>query len=348
MTGPTTACSREQACTAFSKFWDLYFPHINAYSKPKLPQTSLSRLSAPAADTILYLAYGSNLSAETFRGGRGIKPLSAVSVQVPSLSLTFDLAGIPYLEPCFANTRYRDPPPPTTTSTCTAPTTDEYHKDRWHKGLIGTVYEVTPEDYRTIIATEGGGAGYQDIVVDCYVLPEGAKSVNPVPSGAPFRAHTLLCPEGVDNGGRISRPDPSYAQASARYLKLITDGAEEHSLPDEYLAYLYDLRPYTISTYRQRIGSVLFLGFWLPIIMALLSFSKMLADEHGRFPGWLVKVTEFVFEMVWRSYDVGFKTVFGDGERTMETGDDEENRSWTYSEKTGRTWCESKIRLEGS
>jgi hypothetical protein len=39
---------------------------------------------------MLYLAYGSNLSNETFRGNRGIKPLSQVNVQVPSLRLTLD------------------------------------------------------------------------------------------------------------------------------------------------------------------------------------------------------------------------------------------------------------------
>ncbi|KAI7198557.1 hypothetical protein KC316_g11445 [Hortaea werneckii] len=60
-------------------------------------------------ESVLYLAYGSNLSNETFRGNRGIKPLSQINVQVPSLRLTFDLPGIPYAEPCFANSGSRDP-----------------------------------------------------------------------------------------------------------------------------------------------------------------------------------------------------------------------------------------------
>ena len=57
--------------------------------------------------TIFYLAYGSNLSAETFQGKRGIRPISQLNVLVPELALTFDIPGIPYLEPCFANTKYR-------------------------------------------------------------------------------------------------------------------------------------------------------------------------------------------------------------------------------------------------
>jgi len=70
-------------------------------------------------------------------------------VLAPSLKLTFDLPGISYLEPCFANTRYRK-----------QSKTNDYHKDRWHKGLVGVVYEVIKVDYATIIATEGGSSGY--------------------------------------------------------------------------------------------------------------------------------------------------------------------------------------------
>jgi hypothetical protein len=86
-----------------------------------IPQTSTRRLEAAAHDraldvdslihpkdeaaaalstekTILYLAYGSNLSSETFRKTRGIVPISQVNVLVPGLTLTFDLPGLPYLE----------------------------------------------------------------------------------------------------------------------------------------------------------------------------------------------------------------------------------------------------------
>jgi hypothetical protein len=340
MAAPTTCRRGEQACNAFSKCWNLLLHRGTPSIGPKLPRTSFSNRTS---DTILYLAYGSNLSAETFKGNRGIKPLSAVNVHVPSLSLVFDLAGIPYIEPCFANTCYRNP------SFSSNPTSEDYHKDRWQKGLIGVVYEVTPEDYRTIIATEGGGASYQDVVVDCYELSEGGKTANPIQDGAPFKAHTLLSPtDNTDNGGRVSRPDPSYAQASVRYLKLITDGAEEHSLPDEYLAYLHNLRPYRITTYRQRIGMVLFLGIWAPFLAASMGLSRMLADEEGRVPGWLAKAMRILFQMVWGSYDIGFKKVFGDGERTIEREEDEERRYWGDDEKSGARWCQKTIRLENS
>jgi hypothetical protein len=310
-----------------------------------IPRMTQERLEDPSAKTILYLAYGSNLSAETFKGARGIVPISAVNAHIPSLSLTFDLSGIPYTEPCFANTKYRDP-------STDVPKHGEYHKDRWHKGLIGVVYEVTPEDYRTIIATEGGGASYQDVVVPCYTLPSGGTIVDPHPSGTPFNAHTLLQPRHEPEeskerrivktaDGRLPRPDPSYAQPSARYLKLITDGAEEHSLPSEYMAFLYNIRPYTITTQKQKLGQALILAVWFPIIMSLFGLGKTLADEDGKIPEWLANLLGLVFNALWLGYDQFFKDIFGDGERTMKKKDGED----LDAERGWGSWVDEKSEL---
>ncbi|KAL8791293.1 MAG: hypothetical protein Q9195_005982 [Heterodermia aff. obscurata] len=214
-------------------------------------------------ETVLYLAYGSNLAAETFLGKRGIRPLSQINVVVPELVMTFDLAGLPYTEPCFANTAYRSltpptpsepPPSPLSEKTSLLPTPSSTSSPHWPKGLVGVVYEVTLPDFAHIIATEGGGASYQDVLVDCHPLPASTPSVPLHPHSTPFKAHTLFSPTTTAPGGRISRPDPGYAQPSARYLKLITDGADEHGLPEEYKAYLHALQPYTITTNKQRLG----------------------------------------------------------------------------------------------
>lgn len=340
---------------AFSALWSIFktevdqIPHTTPQLAP-LPETSVERLSSPQEETILYLAYGSNLARKTFQGTRGVKPISSVNVHAPSLSLSFDLPGVPYLEPCFANTRYRDPSndPPSELP--------EYHKDRWHKGLVGVVYEITPDDYRTIIATEGGGAGYQQIVVPCYALAKG-DTVAPIPSGTPFKAHTLLQPrdgsklEVVDTGAKpssrpIQREDPSYAQPSARYLKLLTDGGEEHSLPSEYLAYLYNIRPYTITTFRQRVGRTMFLINWLPLVMVVMGVGQALADKKGKMPSWMVPISGALFKGVWKSYDIFYKSVFGDGERTINQGIDDgdlqiEKGKWLDGESP--EWLEEKM-----
>jgi len=340
-TSSTTCCTGQKIYTTLSKLWSSNSTTQSSTALDKLPRTSSTRLSSTTSGTILYLAYGSNLSAETFKGTRGIKPLSALNVHVPSLDLTFSLPGIPYTEPCFANTRYHIPPSSASKS--------DYHKDRWTKGLIGVVYEVTPEDYRTIIATEGGGASYQDVVVPCYALPAGAKTVDPIPSGAPFKAHTLLRPEPKDESTAtdgIVRPDPSYAQASARYLNLITSGAEEHELPEEYMAYLYNIRPYTITTMRQRAGQAIIVATWMPILLMLFGLGKVFADDEGKIPAWLASVIGVFMKVLWGYYDLVLKKTCGDGERTIGDDGDEEGGGKRWCEdRVGKKWCEKGLRL---
>ena len=320
------------------------------------PNTPLREIGggSEVPKTVFYLAYGSNLCRETFQGRRGIKPLSAVNVVVPQLVMTFDLAGIPYTEPCFANSRYRNPSPTIELSTPITPSptsktspkpslassldgasprdleTKDYHKTRWHKGMVGVVYEVTLQDYTHIIATEGGGSAYQDVLVDCYELPLGSSSVPEVPTTQPFKAHTLyspLTPHGIKSlkkGSKFARPDPNYAQPSARYLKLITDGADEHDIPQEYKNYLHQLRPYTITTLRQRIGGTVFRTFWMPVIFFVFSLNKKFADDKGRAPAWLNAVSGAIFSTAWVSYDNFFKHLFGDGERTIGQSEDDD------------------------
>ncbi|GME63005.1 FAR-17a/AIG1-like protein [Neofusicoccum parvum] len=265
--------------------------------------------------TVLYLAYGSNLCYETFQGKRGIKPLAQVNVVVPSLRLTFDLPGIPYIEPCFSNSALRTPTQDNEKHTVSekAPllaNTADYHKDRWKKGLVGVVYEVTLADYKHIIATEGGGTAYKDVLVDCYPLLD-VDVVPGHPTNQPFKAHTLFAP--VQDGGRLKRPDPSYAQPSARYLKLITDGAEEHSLPQDYKDYLYDIRSYTITTKRQRFGQIVFATVWMPVFLLMINLQEAFQDKNGNSPKWAAAFAAAVINAAWASYDGVFKKIFGDG-----------------------------------
>lgn len=262
--------------------------------------------------TVLYLAYGSNLCYQTFQGSRGIKPISQMNVVVPDLRMTFDLPGIAYAEPCFANSARRDPNSPSQNS--------KYNKDKWKKGMVGVVYEVTSSDYAHIIATEGGGASYQDILVSCHPLEDNVDVVPEMPTTPPFKAHTLFAPALSQDtpGGRFQRPDPSYAQASARYLKLITDGADEHRMPQEYKSYLHSLQPYTMTSQKQRLGQFVFLALWTPFILLVFAIGKLVQDKKGRAPKWFAEIIQGVFASAWRSYDCFFRPLFGDGERTQE------------------------------
>lgn len=255
----------------------LYAPSFLVPKPPPVPAPA----AVPAGPNVLYLAYGSNLNSATFEGRRGIKPLSATVVTVPTLQLVFNLPGIAYLEPRVANVQPLDP------SSRNPP-------------LVGVVYEVTQTDYATIIATEGGGASYQDVLVDCIPISS---------SSAPIKAHTLLAPAVKTRAGP--------AQASARYLGLITVGAEERGLPEGYRSYLARFKPYRRTSVGQWVGCVLFAGLWIPVVLTALGISRCASGgEEGRAPGWVVRMNERVFKAMWWSYDNGFKGVFGDGERT--------------------------------
>lgn len=395
---PKSSCANE----IFQRFWDLNFqPPVPTQDYPpiaSIPRTSPERLqratpkecpdehipsSSPKANdylydhtgpapTILYLAYGSNLCAQTFLGQRGIRPISTVNVSAPSLRLTFDLPGFAYKEPCFANTAPRKlpkvPNPPTLPPGLDPPEhlfppargtqnlTSAHGDPEWDMGLIGVVYEVTPDDYATIVKTEGGGTSYQDILCPCIPIPQkvGVPGKPPYPKlPQPFLAHTLYAPRiptkpddgddddnkavGYDNDDddgdekspldrlrdwwskillRPMRSDPEYAQPSARYLGLIMDGAAEHGLPDDYQEWLARLQPYTITKWRQAIGQYLFLGLVIPLVGLFIALSGWLADDRGKIPAWLGLVIESVFHLVWIAYDRVFKPLFGEGERT--------------------------------
>lgn len=367
-------------------------------SPSKIPRTSTLRLeqspadgtAAGGPDTILYLAFGSNLCAETFLGRRKISPLSQLNVTCPSLRLTFSIPGLPYMEPCFANTAVREipkepalPDPRNPAPVIPPPVDDpEDAPPRWEKGLVGVVYEVTKEDYAKIIATEGGGSGYQEIVVPCLAIPPRIQ-VPENPGGIipkPFLAHTLCMPilpdlpqkpgdgkgakrtqysDSEDNSGGgdddnddddggnkgwwwrfirrgRQRPDPDYAQPSERYLNLLRTGAAEHELPDEYQAYLAALRPFTTTTWRQKVGKAVMGLMWGPLLMTTFGLGSLIADDKGKVPTWYAGCMTGTFSCIWVSYDWILKPLFGDGERTMEKKGEKKVAWWRLGARGGQ------------
>lgn len=371
-----SAAAYEQGQCSLRQLWNSparyrRAPSPSSYSPiSSIPRTSSERLALASADnpsasasdaakTILYLAYGSNLCAETFLGRRGIRPISQINASCAVFELAFDLPGLPYLEPCFANMRPRKfptppipvpipgkpphfpplPPPPPP-----SPPLSSSSRPEWSKGLYGVVYEVTPEDYAKIIKTEGGGHSYLDVLAPCFELPPALHTPEtpPIP-GLPksFLAHTLYKPalpdlpdddnDGDDDEDKppkklpwysrlllpVRRPDPDYAQSSARYLKLIRDGAREHALPDDYQAYLASLESYAATNVRQLAGRVVFVLTALPMLLLTVGLSYLLADDEGHTPRWLGLMTTVVMNLLWAVYDAVFKPLFGDGEHTV-------------------------------
>ncbi|KAF8428120.1 gliotoxin biosynthesis protein GliK [Tirmania nivea] len=284
--------------TLIVKLWDWLITE-----KRKPDETTPLLQKSEGQKTFYYLAYGSNLSASTFKGRRGIKPMSATNVLCPGQALVFDLDGIPYWEPCFANIREVAPEEQLTSGS----------GEVWKNALIGVVYEVTVEDYATIIRTEGGGAGYKDVEVDCYVLPkvdeQGISS-----SVTIIKAHTLRAPPNKTNPNSTSQP-------SLRYLGLLVTGAKENSLPQAYINYLSSLHGYYRTTWPQKVGAFLFLGQWILPIAAFLNFKNLFSDKKtGQSPRWMQKFEGGMWAAIWFTYRWIYKPIWGDGQRTI--GDD--------------------------
>lgn len=86
--------------------------------------------------------------------------------------------------------------------------------------VYGVLYEIVPADLEHIDFTEGVLIGnYRRIEIS--VQPLGA------PAPAPMRAFTL-----------VSDRHDTALQPSTRYMELLISGAEEHGLPEEYVAWL--------------------------------------------------------------------------------------------------------------
>ena len=305
-------------------------PSYTPTSAERLWQSSEDRAQSPddpnAPETVLYLAYGSNMCAQTFLGMRKIRPLSEVNVSAPSLNLTFSLPGFPYIEACFANVDYRGRP---------EKETQNIQDGRWDGSMMGVVYEVTKKDWRNIMRTEGGGASYNEILVPCVPLPRASTSASDAAATTKarpekFLARTLYAPrlpKNIDPSKRSLwerlttgpyRPSDNYAQPSLRYLNLLRVGAKEHDLPKVYRDYLDNMQPYTMTTISQKIAKGIMIVLYVPLLLFIMRGSALLADETGKLPRPFATGMTILSNTIWATYDYIMKPIFGDGERTMD------------------------------
>lgn len=90
-------------------------------------------------DHLWYFAYGSNMSVDVFTKRRKIAPISYAAAQIETLSLCFNVMGVPYVDPGMGGLRAIDN---TQGGLSSAP-------------VIGVAYELTPEDMNRVIISEG-------------------------------------------------------------------------------------------------------------------------------------------------------------------------------------------------
>ncbi|KAL3459738.1 hypothetical protein BJX64DRAFT_290906 [Aspergillus heterothallicus] len=248
-----------------------------------------SESQADRSKGVWYFAYGSNTRSSVMKG-RGIVPLSAQPVVVPSHTLCFDIFGIPYAEPSFASIA-PIPSDPVTTNP----------REGTVPPVHGVAYLLSQDDYRRLVLSEGAGVGYNEITVRARILyPEAFGQEEEI------LAYTL----------QAKYPWRPNRAPSARYMGLISDGANEFSLPDSYKIYLRSLPVYVpLQTFRSRLGAWLFLAFWRKAIRGLARLTKVSTNEKGHCPRWLGGVIVGVYRCMWGWHDYVHSVVWtrGDG-----------------------------------
>jgi hypothetical protein len=85
-------------------------------------------------DYVYNFAYGSNMYPNVLTGRRKIHPIESIPGVFEGWQLTFDLRGIPAVEPCFGNI-----------------------KENVESEIHGVLHKMTNTQFKHLMATEGGG-----------------------------------------------------------------------------------------------------------------------------------------------------------------------------------------------
>ena len=120
-------------------------------------------------ERLWYFSFGSNMDKHVLQNRRGIKPVDSVACRVPGYRITFDLRGLFYLEPAFANIeKVQDEKEQHNDEDGSG---EEPHKENSLSELHGVAHLITPAEYLRIRYSEGGsgyeGYGYSDVDVKC-------------------------------------------------------------------------------------------------------------------------------------------------------------------------------------
>ncbi|KAF2677298.1 hypothetical protein K458DRAFT_447110 [Lentithecium fluviatile CBS 122367] len=238
-------------------------------------------------ETLWYFAYGSNMSSTKFTGSRGVVPLDTARVRVPHWEMLTEIPGLPYSEPAFSSLKPRDAASAENVGTPDA---------------VGVAYLITAEQYRNIIASEGGGTAYADIEITGKGI--SAADQKKIENGKPMR--TL----GSSAMTRVPPPAPSL-----RYMDLLINGAAEAHLPLEYQAYLESITPYNPpTTWWPKVGASLFLALWGPVMGLLEKITNSSIGPDGNAPPCVVWLVRSTLMLIWLVHDWIFAPVFGPGD----------------------------------
>lgn len=156
-------------------------------------------------------AYGSNMNHAVLTGRRKICPAESIPAVLSGWQLTFDLRGIPAVEPAFGNIK----PNPAA----------EIH---------GVAHKITGEEFRHLLSTEGGGGVSSDGYIPTLFNVTAY-------DGRTISAYALVVKQTSPNiSSHMILP-------SSRYINLLITGAKHHNIHPQYIQYLESLPFHTKS-----------------------------------------------------------------------------------------------------
>ncbi|KAF9922680.1 hypothetical protein FBU30_007212 [Linnemannia zychae] len=280
--------------------------------QPTAPSTPI-----PTPETIWYLAYGSNMDPKVFSGRRKIQPIESHVVNVPNYWLSFDIGGIPYVEPCFASilkmnhSRLHQKEYAQEVHSLTMHGRefqwDETHPEHplrsYPPVLQGVAHKITLRDWQMVIQSEGGWGhdvptGYNQIMVDCIRRDDKKHLTAYVLEARPISVK-------------------AFSQPTARYKNLLTSGAAYHKLDASYQNYLANIVPYECIGVRAKVARVLFTLVNSPMIVLfaiiVLRNRGKPAEEHTRPPYWAAWVIDKGSRFSAAVHDYLMAPIFGSG-----------------------------------
>jgi hypothetical protein len=232
---------------------------------------------------IHYFGLGSNMSRKKLQNrginGTKIEILRMEAARVPNYRLAFSLRGFPPLEPAMGSLE-------SIGDSGHAPIL-AYHRPECHGALV----KLTAENYEKLMRsegidpnpTEGQRQGYEEIVVDAF--PYG-----------PFRRSVPAVALRARPQSRLSHD----ACPSARYMKILREGAHELGLKPCYQKYLADhpiqeLTPWQKKQAFYNLMVVWSLSFRLKIrslsrLQSRLLYLAYSGPNEGAFQRWLSQV----------------------------------------------------------
>lgn len=92
----------------------------------------------------------------------------------------------------------------------------------------------------------------------------------------------------------------------------------EHGLPLTYRAYLKSLRHYESNTLGRKLGKVINMILFFPILYPLITSSRFFANADGSWPACLMILQISIFRAMWTLHDWVLKPYVGDGETGFE------------------------------